>query len=320
MSRKKHGLSPTRKKILDYMMNASVKPTLREAAKTLDITYEAVRLSIEEESEIKEWYDYLIDVNEAKRKLRSDESRRIKQEISRVVPLIKDISINKAEKELGKPYADVLRDHFGTQRRTNGISLKKKFKILNLYLSAAKRGKRLALHEIGEEIDLLASSVGRVINSANLPPMYPYKANKRERVTKEEQEQMSRGLFTPFSCKDIRYFVFNSQNVEKDLGYLVSQFFIRKKFALDKRKNLSIKYFSNGRHLNYRLASQIYECEFAGLNLEETVQYTKSDEDIVRYAKENKARIEKAIIKGLDQIFVYREERLPWVTASDRKS
>ncbi len=180
------------------------------------------------------------------------------------------------------------------------------YSIFKKYEEAQKKGEKLTLEELGEEVGFITPQVSRILARVGLEPLYGGKV----RAKKAKIDAVKRGFGLDLSTEDVGYFLeYRSNNVGEMFRHIGSRG--KTRFEIDK---LGREYLTN------RLASQIYEAQDASLNEDETAEYFGVSYDIVEYALAIRHEgIEKKLIKNLRILFNDKGVKTPYVTKKMRE-
>jgi hypothetical protein len=177
------------------------------------------------------------------------------------------------------------------------------------YQAAQLSGRQLSLEELSESIDRKINSpqVGRLLRIVGIAPLY----GKRDRhaTPAYKKEAMQRAFALDMPSTDIAYF----------LG--MSDYNVRQKFtATGKRphaKRLIAETGSKyGRHISYRLASEVYEAVDAGFKKREICKLVDVNVEVVDYAIENRGVLQEKIIHALRVMYPDRTIIRPYLSGA----
>ncbi len=270
--------------------------TLGEIGKETGLSGERIRQYINESSQYNEWKQNKIK----KRENRASYEKQKQESYSSLISLLKARAFELAKEE-GWHAQKALECENTYKHKKDRIPFSSLYSLFKKYKDAKKKGKKLTLEDFGDELGTSRNSIGRIFTKTGVEPMY----GKKERKIKpgEKMEHVIRGIKTPFSGRDIAYFLNLPEYIPKDR---LSQ------------RGINVKerspYILGGERLSYRLASQIYEAKDCSFDVGETAYLLNKNEDIVDFALFLRKEIEQKIVKGLRILYNDKTIKKPYVT------
>lgn len=194
-------------------------------------------------------------------------------------------------------------------RRSPPITLDTLERLFGRYYDAKRREEKITLQQLGQEVDIYPTVVGRVLAFVGFEPLYGKKVIHKTPMRKKEA--LRRATSIDMNSADIAYFVDVPEFVAKD-----------NMSAYGRRKEGLYPVFRiqpNGKFIFYRHASQVYEAEDVGFTPEEGVQLTVLPQSAYKTLVARRAEIELIIVHALQTIYNAPEHSVPYVTKELRK-
>jgi DNA-binding CsgD family transcriptional regulator/predicted transcriptional regulator len=194
----------------------------------------------------------------------------------------------------------------------SGYSFDQLVEIFSRYEKAERDGRVLSLEELSQGVarNIYPSTVGRVFKRVGLHPMYGHL--ERSTTPKYKKEAMQRAFALDLPSNDIAYFLGMSD-------YNVSQKFTMTGRRPHVKRLISKRGSIYGKHISYRLASEVYEAVDAGFKKKDICKLVDANVEVVDYALENRGVLQEKIVHALRVMYPDRVIIRPYLSSYDRK-
>ncbi len=190
------------------------------------------------------------------------------------------------------PAQKALEYQSSVQSQPSNISFENLLTIFGMYQEAVESGRKISLEEMANAVDASPGSIGRMLKTVGLKPLYG--TRNRKIIPAQKKEEMLRVYDTDLTYTDAAYFLgvkhsIVNQNKPENYGF-------REERGL----------LLGQRRLTYRLASQIYEAYDMGFTPDEIPQCIVSACDkkkMVDFALRNRDTFEPQIIAQFQMIW-----------------
>jgi len=207
------------------------------------------------------------------------------------------------EQEGGWEYAKAIEDDRKKDHRQDNIPIKKLVKFFREYRTAVESGNPSSMEELAKksEIGTYGSSVQGLMDRARLEPLF----GRLERYPKGKITAVKDTFDSDLTGNDIAYF-------SRVPSAIVYKHF--KRIGGRKRK-FPVKIIGRKSEdkLTYRRASEVYESQDLGFNIDEIAYLLDLNPRLVSYTIENRREISGRIIEVLDILHPEQKHEKPYI-------
>jgi predicted DNA-binding transcriptional regulator AlpA/predicted transcriptional regulator len=258
--------------------------SLGEISKAEGITRERIRQYIVGTGQHESWRKS----REHYKRARFPKDYENKQELEKIAGQIIQSGWNRACEKERKAYLKTLEYCSKVNNRT--FSFEQLFNFFEKYFSALKNREKLSLKELGKSSGIHLVVAGKILGKVDLEPLH----GKRKKISRREIRIYERAHGVEMPVLDIAYFSDYSPD------NLNAYFSVHRDELGERPKNtcLGLKYHLKG-HLDYRLASEVYQAEDLGFSKEEILDLFDMSEKVYGVLCKDRKDIKGKIIEAL---------------------